>query len=237
MDTNQNVDNSTLEGEGGSPSSPLSQPESGSINDAEKRLSQLLDEKLSKALKPVFDEVRGVQGRQDKDRTAFREFLDEFKKQKASGLSDVDAESAAVSSIAERTEKDKDKQLLRQIAEKVLGSSPDGNGAKAHADIVKSYGFDSTDPDVVREVLSQTDPKDAEIAALRLTIKRQNITPPSPSAASTATPSPARPADVETNTKNYIKEMIAARGNPTLLRQIKADAVKKGVPVDSVVFS
>lgn len=195
MDTNQNVDNSDSTGDAGKPSQTLSQNGSGSINDAESKLAQLLDAKLEQALKPVFAEIRGVQGKEDRNSKAFKEFLDEYKKQKATGLSDTEAESAAVSSIAERTEVQKDKDLLRQIAEKVLGSSPDGNGTKAHADIVKSYGFEATDPDVIRDVLSQTDPKDAEIAALRLTIKRQNVTPPSPSAASTITPTPSSPPD------------------------------------------
>ena len=195
MDTDQNVDNSNSAGDADKPGQALSQNGSGSINDAESKLAQLLDEKLSQALKPVFAEIRGVQGKEDRNSKAFKEFLDEYKKQKATGLSDNEAESAAVSSIAERTEVQKDKELLRQIAEKVLGSSPDGNGTKAHADIVKSFGFDATDPDVVRDVLSQTDPKDAEIAALKLTIKRQNQTPPSPSAASTLTGTPSSPPD------------------------------------------
>lgn len=237
MDTNQNVDNSDSTGDAGKPSQTLSQNGSGSINDAESKLAQLLDAKLEQALKPVFAEIRGVQGKEDRNSKAFKEFLDEYKKQKATGLSDTEAESAAVSSIAERTEVQKDKDLLRQIAEKVLGSSPDGNGTKAHADIVKSYGFEATDPDVIRDVLSQTDPKDAEIAALRLTIKRQNVTPPSPSAASTATSKPTPPANVEQLTQKYVTEVRNARGNKTLITSLREKYKNEGVDVYSVDFT
>lgn len=70
MTENQTVDNQNQNGAGGSPSKPVSSGVGGSINDTD-ALSRLLDAKLNEALKPVLGELRGVQGRQDKDRTAF----------------------------------------------------------------------------------------------------------------------------------------------------------------------
>jgi hypothetical protein len=232
MTKDRTVEGQNSNGEDGSPNQSLSSENGGSILDAEK-LSQLLEAKL----KPVLDEVRGVQGRQDKDRTAFREFLDEYNVHKAKGLSDDKAEIAATNSIKERSEAQSEKLLLRQIAEK-LGLSSAGSGVTAKASIdVSQYGLDANDPEVVSAVLSQTDSKDAELAALKLAFKRQGTGQPSPSGAASLEAKPARPADVETHTKNYIKDMIAARGNATLLRQIKTEAIKNGVDVNNVVFS
>lgn len=237
---NQNVDNQNEDGADGSPSQSVSSQEGGSINDAQ-TMSKLLKAEIAEALKPVLAEVRGVQGRQDKDRTAFREFMDEFKKQKAKGLSDDQAETAAENSIKERSEALSDKALLRQIADKVLGSSSAGNGTPVQANIVEVLkqfpDLDVNDPDVVAQVLSQSDPEKAELAASRIQRKRASQPAPSATAAGAPTSRPTPPADVEANTKSYIQDMIAARGQPDLLRKIKEDAIKKGVPVDHVVFS
>jgi hypothetical protein len=198
MTTNPNVDNLDENGAGGSPSHSVSSGEGGSIKDSD-QLSKLLKAEIAEALKPVLSEVRGVQGRQDKDRTAFREFMDEFKKQKAKGLSDDAAEVAAETSIKERTEALSDKQLLRQIAEKVLGTSPAGNGVTANAnvvDVLKQYPeLDANDTDVVAKVLSLTDPKEAEYQALKLIRSRANQTTPSASAASPLSGTPPKPTN------------------------------------------
>ncbi len=103
------------------------------------------------------------------------------------------------------------------------------------AEIARQYELDASDPDVVTKVLSLTDPKEAELQALRLLHKRS--APPSPSAAGTATPRPSHPANAEELTKAYMKDMIANRGKPEQLRAIKEQAIKNGVPVDSVSFT
>lgn len=233
--TDQNVDNSNQDGAGGTPSQPVSHGASGSINGAD-GLAQLLDAKLNEALKPILAEVRGVQGRQDKDRKGFQEFMDEYRKHKSKGLSDSDAEIAAESSIKERTAAQADKDLLRKIAEKVLGPSFAGNEPSQHANIVNDYGLDANDPEVIANVLSQTDPKDAEINAARMSKKRSQVTPPSATAASTLTSAPPQPADLESKIRKYQTDMIAARGKPSDIRAIKEAAAKAGIPVESVVF-
>jgi hypothetical protein len=237
MTANLNVDNLENDGASGTPNQPVSPSEGGSIKDAE-LLSQLLDRKLADALKPVLAEVRGVQGRQDKDRTAFREFLDEFNKQKANNpnMTDSDAEHAAERFLKEKQQAQEEKELLRKIAEKVLGSSSPGTGTPAQASIIESYKLDANDPEVVTEVLSKSDPKDAELAALRLVNRRLQQPNPSPTAAGTLASTPVRPANVEQLTKQYQTEMMAAQGNPSLARALKAEYAKKGVPVDSVAF-
>jgi hypothetical protein len=122
MSDNLNVDNSNSEDAAGTPNQTVPSGENGSIKDAD-QLAKILDAKLAEALKPVLAEVRGVQGRQDKDRKGFQEFLDEYRKQKAKGLSDTDAENAAEHSLKEKAETQSDKLLLRQIADKLGLSS------------------------------------------------------------------------------------------------------------------
>jgi hypothetical protein len=239
MTTNLNVDNQA-EDANDSPSHSVPSGSGGSIKDTNVELSQLLKAEIAEALKPVLSEVRGVQGRQDKDRTAFREFMDEFKKQKAKGLSDGDAEIAAEGSLKERAETQSDKLLLRAIAEK-LGLSSAGNGTTPNVGVVEVLKqfpeLDANDTDVVTKVLSLTDPKEAELAAHRLMRQRSNPTPPSASAASPLQGTPTRPAGVEQLTTQYQKDMIANRGKPEILRGIKEQAIKNGVPVDSVSFT
>jgi len=234
MTTNQNVDNFQNEDADGTNQS-VPNSGNGSINGAD-AMAQLLDAKLAEALKPVLAEVRGVQGRQDKDRKGFQEFLDEYRKQKAKGLSDSEAETAAQSSLDERKATQTDKELLRKIAEKVLGPSFAGNEPSAHASIVEQYNLDANDPEVIASVLTQTDPKDAEIAAARLMNRRQSQPSASASAASTIVSTPSAPANVDSLTIQYQKEMSAAQGNPSLARALKAEYAKRGVPVDAVVF-
>ena len=229
---NQNVDNSQSEDAVGTPNQTVPSGGNGSINGAEE-VAKLLDAKL----KPILDEVRGVQGRQDQDRKALREFLGEYQKQKAKGLSDSEAENAAVTSIKERTEAQTDKELLRKIAEKVLGPSFAGNEPPIHANIVQQYSLDANDPDVIANVLSQTDPKDAEIAAARLVNRRKAQPGMSASAASTIASTPAPPANVDSLTKQYQEKVLAARGNKSLIKGLKAEYAQKGVPVDQVNFT
>lgn len=240
MTTNPNVDNLEQNGADGSPSQSVSSEQGGSIKDSD-QLSKLLKAEIAEALKPVLSEVRGVQGRQDKDRTAFREFMDEFKKQKAKGLSDDQAEVAAESSIKERTEAQSDKVLLRQIAAKVLGVSPAGNGVTVNANVVEVLKqfpeLDANDPDVISKVLSLTDAKEAELAIHRLVRQRSNPTPVSASAASPVQGTPNRSTGVEELTKQYKQAMQAAKGKPSELRSIKDEYLKKGVDIYNVNFS
>lgn len=234
--TQSNVDN---QNDGAVESqSAVSTQTGGSISDAE-TLVKLLESKLDEKLKPVLAEVRGVQGRQDKDRTAFREFMDEFKKFKGKGLSDNEAEVAATASLQEKSEAQSDKELLRKIAEKVLGAPASGTRASADAEVVAVLQqfpeLDANDPDVLTKVLSLTDPKEAELAALRLARQRASKTP-SISAAPPAQGAPAKPAGEAELLEKYRQEMLANRGKPAMLNTIKNKYRKEGVPIDNVIF-
>jgi len=234
--TDSNVDNQNSgAGEG---QAPVSSQAGGSISDAD-ALVKLLESKISEQLKPVLAEVRGVQGRQDKDRTAFREFMDEFKKFKGKGLSDNDAEVAANASLQEKAEAQADKELLRKIAEKVLGSPASGTRATPDAEVVavlQNYPeLDANDPDVVTKVLSLTDAKEAELAALKL-VRQRTSKQPSISAAPPAAGTPARPASDAELISKYRQEMLSNRGKPQALAAIKEKYLREGVPIDNVIF-
>jgi hypothetical protein len=233
---NRKVEIMLDEGAGGSPNPAVSSEPNGSIEGAD-QLSKLLKAEIAEALKPVLAEVRGVQGRQDKDRTEFRGFLDAYEANKKKGMSNVEAELAASSSLQEQEKQVKRDTLIDQLAQKFLGASLNGNETIAHAELVKNYNLDANDPDVIANVLSQTDPKDAKIAALELVAKRQTSPTPNASAASTIVSAPAKPASVDQLTEQYRKDMLAARGKPGLLKSIKENAFKNGVPVDQVIFS
>lgn len=233
--TESNVDNQTDGAEERQAS--VSQQSGGSISDASE-LVRLLESKLDEKLKPVLAEVRGVQGRQDKDRTAFREFMDEFKKFKSKGLSDGEAEQAATDSLRDKEAANADKLLLRQIAEKVLGTSGSGTTTTPDVKVVevlKQYPeLDANDPDVVNKVLSLTDPKEAELAALRML--RQRASQPSISAAATPQGAPAKQSSDAELLAKYREEMLGNRGKPTVLNAIKDKYRKAGVPIDNVIF-
>jgi hypothetical protein len=235
--SNQNVEGSNQNGDDGKPTQSLSNGGTDSINGASSEMAQLLKSQIAEALKPVLAEVRGVQGKQDKAQKGFQEFLDEYERQKAKGLSNSEAGIAAETSIKERTEAQTDKELLRKIAETVLGPSFAGNEPPAHADIVSSYGLDANDPEVIQAVLSQTDSKDAELAAARLLRKRQTQPSTSPTAASTIIATPPAPAGKEALTKQYRLDMLAAKGKPAEIRAIKDKAIQNGVDIYNQDFS
>lgn len=242
MTENLNVDNQNQDGANGSPNQSVSPENGGSIKDANE-LSKLLKAEIAEALKPVLSEVRGVQGRQDKDRTAMREFMDEFNKGKAKGLSDDAAEAAATRSISERKEAESDKLLIRQIAEK-LGLSSAGNGATPDAGVVDTVkvfserGLDLKDPQVAMEASKKyASPADAELAAYKLRDRLAATPTHNPAQDASIVGKQLSPQNVDALTKQYQSDMIANRGKPDALRKVKEQAIKNGVPVDSVSFT
>lgn len=189
------TDNLTVDGNGagGSPSQPVSKP---AIEDAD-ALSKLLDEKLDKVLKPVLGEIRGLQSRQDKSDKTYREFLDEFKKQKASGLNDADAETAATAELEKRKKAEQREVLFDAMARK-LGLVPDepvgngGGGAVNVAEVVADFGLDPKDPAVIAELLSKSYADEAAALKAARDYKRAKANAPKPTEADRPT-SPAAP--------------------------------------------
>jgi hypothetical protein len=173
--------------------------------------------------------------------------MDEVKKQQANGLSEDQAFTAAQGEITSRAEAAAEKVMLKEIHAKLFSSSSDqaaGTGA-IEADVeataeLQRYGLNQNEPDAIELLRSlgnlSKEAKEAKVNKFILG-KVAPHQPPSPAgftqAPAVGTNSPSANAQVE----NYKKNMIAARGNATLLRQIKTDAIKNGVDVNSVVFS
>ena len=118
----------------------------------------------------------------------------------------------------------------------VRGDEPPGafDTAKAVEEIV-GHGLDANAPDFIKMLKSglTKEKLDAYI------VDRTRLQPPaSPAGGATE---PARGGvppkeNVETLTAEYQQKMVAAQGNPSLAKALKAEYAKKGVPVDSVVF-
>lgn len=178
---------------GGTPTPPAAQ---ASVADAE-TLSKLVRSAVDDALKPIKGDISGLYSRQDKDRNAFSDFMAEFKKQKATGLDDDAAETAANSAIEKRTKEQKRDALLEAVAKKLGLDSPDpvGNGQGKAVDVAKvisEYGLKNDDPDVIAAFTNRqfADEKDARLAVLDLAYKK--ATKPQPSDADGASPPSAQ---------------------------------------------
>jgi hypothetical protein len=231
-----NVDNTNLEGAGENQSS-VSQEQAKSIAGAPSTSQEFLE--LKKALELTRSELKGLQGRQDKDKTEVQRFMEDVKAQMAKGKTLEQAEQAVHES---REAKSKD-DLLYKIAQKVgvLDGSPQnaaGNGSNAAdetAKVFEEYNVDPNDPEATPLLALQG----VELikAVSKLALKRAKPSATDSSEASALRTEPAPPASVEAATQKYKEDMLKARGNRALLADIKAKARKGGVPVDSVDFT
>ncbi len=196
--------------------------------------------KIQKELEQTRNELRGLQGRQDKETSEVQRFMGEVKKRMANGMS---LEQAEQSITAEQQAAQKD-DLLFKIARKVgvldeSPSTPAGNGqpmAVDRASTLQQYGLDANDPDVAEAIRGKTNPLELELAAAKVALKREKKPVADVSASPSIPARPAPPAGVEQLTSEYQKEMIAARGNRTAIVELRQKYKKLGVPVDSVVF-
>lgn len=132
-------------------------------------LSRLVKDAIAAELKPIKGEISGIYSRQDKDRNALREFMDEVKKQQANGLSENDAIDAAQNALNERAETVAEKKMIREIHAKLFGSSstqPAGNGPSGaeQAQIISEYKLDGNDPEVIAAYSLSGDSFRAKIA-------------------------------------------------------------------------
>ena len=234
-------------GAGGETNPPVSPSAGGTVAVDANTLSKLVKAAIADELKPIKGEISGMYSRQDKDRNAFREFMDEVKKQQANGLSEDQAFTAAQGEITSRAEAAAEKVMLKEIHAKLFGSSSDqaaGTGV-IEADVeataeLQRYGLNQNEPDAIELLRSLANlSKEAKEAKVNKFIlgKVAPHQPPSPAgftqAPAVGTNSPSANAQVE----NYKKEMIAARSNKSLAKGIKQKYEQMGVPVDGVVFS
>lgn len=182
--------------------------------------------KLQKDLELTRSELKGLQGRQDKETNEVQKFMGEVKKRMASGMS---LEQAEQSITAEQQAAQKD-DLLFKIARKVgvldeLPSNTAGNGspvANDTASTLQQYNLDANDADVAEAIRGKSDPVELKLAALEVAYKR--LTKPTPDAsASTAVQS--RPAP-KSDTGALIARLQELQKFPTQNKQEIA-AIKK----------
>lgn len=196
--------------------------------------------KLQKDLELTRSELKGLQGRQDKETSEVQRFMGEVKKRMSQGMS---LEQAEQSITAEQQAAQKD-DLLFKIARKVgvldeSPSTPAGNGqpmANDKASTLQQYGLDANDADVAEAIRGKSDPLEIKLAALEVAYKRATKPVADVSASPAVQGRPSPPASVDALTAEYQKEMIAARGNRTAIVETRQKYKKLGVPVDSVVF-
>ena len=241
--TDPNVGDEIDEGGNSQPGNSLSNQGVVPIQDVP--LSKIVEEQIRNALKPVLDEVRGIQGRQDKDRSAFQDFLVEFKKEKATGLSDDDAEVAAQKTLTARekqTQRDAaldaivDALKLNPISPKATGTSV--QGVTEHEQIIRDLGADPNDPAIAGLVRDSRNLTEFAVKVGQHVAKR--ATAPNPSTAQTSAPvtSGAQPVtDVNTLTREYRQKVLANRGKKDAILALKKEYSDKGVQVDSVNFA
>lgn len=230
MTDTPNVDNQA--GAGADGNQPSASPQAGgSVAGNAAELSQLVKAAIAEELKPIKGEISGLYSRQDKDRNAFSEFMAEFKKQKAKGLSDEDAETAAQSSLVEREKQTKRDQIIDKLAEQYLNSSsaqPAGNGtsgADATAKVLKEAQLDANTPEVI-DLIRQygNDPVSFAVRAGELRAKMANKPTPDASASSTPVTPPASPpqeVDVQALTAEQQRLMKNPSRNFKRLAEIK----------------
>lgn len=221
------------------PSSSEGKSDSGGSFDASKLQSAF--DALTRKLDEVDARTKSLQG--DKDRAVnktksevddLKRKIAEIEKLKKSGLD----EDAALDEFSFR-------EVVRDLKDQ-LGKlnpaqpQPAGNSAGSAVDAAKvlsEFQLDGNDPEVVAQVLSKATEVEQVRAAAQLALKRAKPNDPSPASSTAVVGKPAAQPDAAELTKNYIKEMNAARGKPIELRAIKDKYIKAGVNVHEVVFS
>lgn len=222
--TQPNVDDA---GAGGTTNPPVSQPPvEGAV-----KLSDLVGtvrQVLSEELKPIKGDISGLYSRQDKQGNAFREFMDEYKQQKANGLPDKEAEDAAERVLADRDRQTKRDQIIDKLAEQVLGSSSTqtaGNGASGAVDkakVVADFGLSETDADVVKLMREKNGVEFAtEIGKMALNRSKQN--PPSPASATAASAGQAPREDVQAKIALLAEYQLRPSLHRAEIKQLTAD--------------
>ena len=229
-----NVENPNLEGAGEN-QSPVS-PEQGKSIDGKPQSSQEFLQ-LKQGYDRLEKELKGLQSRQDKSTNEVQRFMEDVKGQMAKGLSLDEAEQAV---HANRKAAQKD-DLLNQIAAKLgIGNSPQTvtgtspNAADEAQSVFSEYSVDPNDPEAIP--LLELRGTDLVKAVSKLAIKRAKQSTPDSSEAPSLSSGAPKPAGIEGLTNQYQKDMLAARGKPSLLKDIKEKARKAGVPVDSIAF-
>lgn len=211
------------------------------IQDVDK-LAKLFESKIQEALKPVISEVRGLQGRQDKEKDRFDELMGEFNKAKLGGASDADAQKMARQALDAKDKESKLESTLDLIAKALQGGSflqgATGSSSEKPADyekVVEDYGVDPNDAEVASLIAKSKDSTSLELALGRLVAKRQATSQvDSAQRSAPLANKPLKPSDAATMAFEYKKEMMAKRGNKFAMKAIKESFREKGLDVDGI---
>jgi len=227
------LESNPTNGSAGSPNSAVSEGKDvqrTSTPDASKQLEQL-DSVIAKAVE------RALQSQKDKRISSIEKEMAEFKPVLERVKSILTPEQLAqVNAIQKDAEFEELKQTVTRLTQ--TGVPATGNQQNTATDeaqrIFQKFDVDMNDPAAVPYLSLKGAELVEKVAELALSKSKQPTL--DSSAATSLGSSPAPKAGLEALTEKYQKDMLAARGNRNLLAQIKAKAIKDGVPVDTVVF-
>ena len=226
--TDQNEDSGQFTGSG--------QPSAQNVSDGDKHNSnsasqpQELGERLNRIEKMLSSIQSGKDRAVDKTRSEvseLRKSLSEVQSLMKKGLS----EDEAFEQLEGRKADNEFKQAVLELRDALKGGKSlpvQANGAKVEPSVIEvlnQFNLDANDPDVIANVLSQSDPDKAELAASRLARKRAN--PPSASAASPVAGTPPPPANLM---DEYNQKAKSVRG--MALIDLKMEYRKKGLDIN-----
>jgi hypothetical protein len=118
------------------------------------------------------------------------------------------------------------------------GTTPEPTAQVDVQSIAKQYGLDPVaDAAFMLSLVKETNPDTVELHIARKAKEKAGQPNPTPSQVPAPQGGGNNQATGDELVGEYRQKMIAARGKPDLLRSIKADYAKKGVPVDNVIFS
>ena len=206
-------------------------PSGESVDGNAGQLSDLVKEAISEALKPIKGEISGLYSRQDRDRNQFREFMDEFKKFKANGLSDSEAEAAAQNALGEKEQTERRNQVLDKLAERFLNTpSPQSpgkgvSGAVDAAKVISEHGLNMSDPLVAILANGKYDSEDAVKIAIADYIRATKAAPsPTPAQAPAAAGGTTTPQNL---TADQVEAKSAELNKLYLNPTVNKDAIAK----------
>jgi hypothetical protein len=182
--------------------------------------------RLESVVETLKKELKGLQGRQDKETTAFQAFLTEFKKQKKNGLDDTDAEVAASNVLEARSKEAKRDQAIDLLIQKFglseVSAELTGNKGSETSDynkVISEFGADVTSPEVAALLKESNTPVEL---AIKLGKMNRGAMPTKPQAAAVIGQPPAPP----TSHASLEIEIAGLMKNPSANKR-RMDEIKK----------
>ena len=192
-----------------------------------KRLDDQTRSDKDRAVKGVREDLKGVQTQVDRV----------LQIMEAHGLTKEDA----INVVQQQDEDAETKRMIRELYQKnstpTAGASGNvqASGGKV-AEVVKEYGLDENDAEVIDIYRRYSDPNEQEKAALRLAVKRANSTTPSLSAAPTLQGNPTggrmTPQEVEQLSAKRNQLFKEPSKNRAEIKMIEKRLVEAGIPID-----